>query len=69
VSFQRALVHTARCSFVAAALVEEMLGHEPPGVEDLGDALLRLDDLVNEAESARSELRGINPANSPFKVG
>jgi hypothetical protein len=61
-SLHRALVHAARASFLAAALVEEMVGEDtPPHVEVLADLLLRLDDITNEAESARAELRPLHP--------
>ena len=65
-SLRRALTHAARCSFVAAALVEEMVERDTsPQVNDLGDLLLRLDDVVTEAESARGEIRAIQPGDLP----
>jgi hypothetical protein len=57
VSGDRALLHAARVSFSAAALVEEMLSEA--GVlhaRDLTDLMLRLDEIIMEARLARAEL-------------
>jgi hypothetical protein len=65
-SFQRALLHAAKCSFIAAALVDEMVERKvPPLVDDLAGLLLRLDDVVDEAELARGEIRAIFPRDLP----
>jgi hypothetical protein len=57
---QLALVHAARVSFYSAALVDEMLGQEGrPRFQVLDDQLLRLDDIIHEAEAARAEVRAI----------
>jgi plasmid maintenance system antidote protein VapI len=54
VTFQRALIHAAKASFLAAALVEAMVceGATP----ELLDLVLRLNDIIREATSARAEL-------------
>jgi hypothetical protein len=54
VTFQRAVCHAAKASFLAAALVEAMVCDDP--IPDLLDLVLRLDDITSEATSARAEL-------------
>jgi hypothetical protein len=63
---RRALVHVAKGSFYAAALLDQMLTDDVvPDVEAVNDLLLRLDDLDGEVESARAELRAIHPRELP----
>jgi hypothetical protein len=57
-SYQGALRHAAKASLTAAALVEEMSAGDPtPRPEDLAALLVRVDDIVSEAEVTRVELR------------